>query len=117
MISFEDFKKLDLRVATILSASKIKGSNKLLRLQVDLGEVDHTVGRQIISGIGQYYDPEKLVGTNIVVIANLEPKTFTIQSDSGPVSLESQGMLLAADSGRPVILKPDTPVNPGSKIS
>lgn len=105
MISFEEFKKLDLRVGKILRAEKIEGADKLLRLEVDLGvEV-----RQIVAGIAEYYAPEALLGKEIPILANLEPRVLK--------GVESQGMLLAADdAGAPVLLSPDRDVPPGSMI-
>jgi len=112
MISYEDFRKLDLRVAKILKVERIEESRKLLRLQVEIGEEE----RQIVAGIGSAYELEDLIGRDIVVIVNLEPKTFMGQ--------ESQGMLLAANllgeseqaGGVPVLLQPEREVPPGSKI-
>ena len=104
-ISFEEFQKISLRVVKILKAEKIEGSDKLLRLEIDLGEEK----RQLVAGIAQFYQPDSLVGREIVVIVNLEPRVI--------FGLESQGMLLAADNkGQPVILKPDKEVPPGTKI-
>lgn len=94
-ITIEDFVKLDLRVAQVLVAERVPKADKLLRLEVDLGEGKP---RQILAGIAQYYDPEKLVGRKIVVVANLAPRKLR--------GLESTGMLLAAsvgDEGRPVV--------------
>ena len=105
MISFDQFKDADLRIATIIAAERIDGSDKLLRLQLVLGEEN----RQIIAGIGKRYQPEDLVGTQIVIVANLEPRKL--------MGLESRGMLLAADSpDGPVLLRPDGEVLPGTKI-
>jgi methionine--tRNA ligase beta chain len=105
MISFEDFQKIDLRVAKIIKAEKIEGSEKLLKLEVNLGKEV----RQIIAGIAKFYKPEDLVGKEIVVVANLEPKKL--------MGIESQGMLLAAEKdGEPVILVPEKEVPPGTKI-
>ena len=104
-ISFEEFKKLDIRVGKILSAERVVGSTKLVRLEVDIG----TGKRQIIAGIAEYYEPKELVGQNFVVVANLEPKKF--------MGLESQGMILCAElSGEPVCLTPLKDVPPGSKV-
>lgn len=105
MISFEKFKELDLRIGKIVKAEKIEGTDKLLRLEVDLGlEV-----RQIVAGIAQQYAPDALVGREIVVLANLEPRVLK--------GVESQGMLLAADdNGAPVLLSPDGKVPPGSVV-
>ena len=105
MINFEEFKKVDLRVAKIISAEAVEGSEKLLKLQVDLGEEK----RQIIAGIAKQYKPEELIGCEIVVVANLEPRVL--------FGLESQGMLLAAsDESGPVILIPEKEVLSGTKI-
>jgi len=104
-INFEEFQKIDLRVGKIIEAEKIEGTDKLLKLKVDLGEEK----RQLVAGIAKFYQPEDLIGKEIVVVANLEPKTLR--------GVESQGMLLAADvEGKPVLLKPDQEVPPGTKI-
>ena len=106
MISFDEFKKTDLRVARVLKAEKVKGSEKLLKLKVDLGREE----RQIVAGIAEFYKPEDLVNREVIIVANLEPKTV--------FGLESQGMLLAAEEGneKPVILIPEKEVKPGSKV-
>lgn len=107
-ITFGDFQKLDLRIAIVIDAQPIAGSEKLLKLRIDIGEGE----RQLVAGIGQYYSSEDLVGRRIVVVANLEPKTLMGQ--------ESQGMLLAADATGmdlgPVLLMPDKDIPAGSKI-
>ncbi len=105
MINYEDFAKIDLRIASIDEASRIEGSDKLLKLKVNLGEEN----RQIIAGVGKAYNPEDLVGRQIIIIANLEPRSL--------MGEESQGMLLAADSENgPVIIIPSTEVLPNAKI-
>jgi len=92
-ISFNEFKKMDLRVAEILSAEKVEGTRKLIKLEVDIGDEK----RQMVAGISETYEPEDLVGKKLVVIANLEPATIH--------GIESQAMLLAAikDDGTAVI--------------
>ncbi|MGP8083513.1 MAG: methionine--tRNA ligase subunit beta, partial [Terracidiphilus sp.] len=92
-ISIDDFIKVDLRVAQILVAERVPKADKLLRLEVDLGYEK----RQILAGIAQYYEPEKLVGRKIVIVANLAPRMMR--------GLESNGMLLAASlpDGAPVL--------------
>ncbi len=106
MIGLEDFKKLDLRAARILAAEKIENSDKLLKLQIDIGGER----RQIVSGIALSYAPEDLIGREIIVIVNLEPRILR--------GVESQGMLLAIDTGRgTVLLTPDKEIEPGSKVS
>jgi methionyl-tRNA synthetase len=106
-ITIDDFLKVELRVAQVKVAEKVKGADKLLRLEVDLGnEV-----RQIVAGIAKAYDPEKLVGRKIVIVANLQPRKLR--------GLESNGMLLAAsvgEEGSPVLagFLEDVPV--GAKL-
>ena len=92
-ITIDDFVKIDLRVAQILVAERVPKADKLLRLEVDLGYEK----RQILAGIAQYYEPEKLVGRKIVIVANLAPRKMR--------GLESNGMLLAASlpDGAPVL--------------
>lgn len=104
MINFDDFKKMDLRVAKITEAERIEGSNKLLKIKVNLGKEQ----RQIISGIADFYTPENLIGKEIIIIANLEPRII--------FGNESQGMLLATDGEKPVLLTPNEEVNPGVRI-
>ena len=105
-ISYEQFSQCDLRVVTILSCERIEGSDKLLKLQVSLGEEE----RHVIAGIGKWYAPEELNGKQVCIIANLEPRTL--------MGHESQGMLLATDDaeGKPVLLLPEHSVQPGAKI-
>ncbi|KKT81183.1 MAG: methionine--tRNA ligase subunit beta [Candidatus Yanofskybacteria bacterium RIFCSPHIGHO2_02_FULL_44_12b] len=107
MITIDDFKKIDLRVAKILEAEKVEGSDKLVKLQIDLGE--ELGKRQIVAGIGSIYTPELLVGKQIVVVANLEPRNLK--------GLESNGMLLAAsDKDGPVLIIPESEVKEGAGI-
>jgi len=104
-INFEEFQKIDLRIAKVISAEKVKDSEKLLKLEIDIGKEK----RQIIAGISKFYEPKELIGREIVVVVNLEPRTL--------MGLESQGMVLAAsDEGRSILLKPDKEVPPGTKI-
>ncbi|MEK7616088.1 MAG: methionine--tRNA ligase subunit beta [Patescibacteria group bacterium] len=102
MISYDDFSKIELKVAKVLSAEKVEGSEKLLKLQIDLGSEQ----RQIISGIAKAYEAEQLIGKQVVVITNLEPRMI--------MGLESNGMLLAADG--PTILTPEHEVENGAVI-
>jgi methionyl-tRNA synthetase len=95
LIEITDFARIDLRVGEVRSAERIPKADKLLLLTVDIGEEKP---RQILAGIAQYYEPEKLVGLKIVVVANLKPRKMR--------GYESQGMLLAAsvgEEGKPVI--------------
>lgn len=104
-ITIEDFSKIDLRVGQVLSAEKIKKSNKLLKLKVDLGAET----RQVIAGIAKDYDPETIVGKQVIVVANLKQATLM-----GEVS---QGMILAAGQKKKLILSAfDKEVQPGSSV-
>lgn len=104
-INFEEFKKVELRVAKVIAAEKIEGSEKLLKLRVDLGEDE----RQIIAGIGNAYNPESLIGREVIIVANLEPRKL--------MGFESQGMVLAAsDETGLALLSPDRIIQPGSLV-
>ena len=106
MISIDEFRKLELKVATIKGAEAHPNADKLIVLQVDLGSEQ----RQICAGIRNHYTPEELIGKQIIVVANLQTAKLR--------GLESQGMLLAAsDEDRVIILTPDKPVQPGSQVS
>jgi methionyl-tRNA synthetase len=106
MISIDEFRNIELRVATIKAADPHPNADKLMVLQIDLGAEQ----RQICAGIRNHYTPEELVGRQIVVVANLESAKLR--------GLESQGMLLAAsDDGRVIILTPEKAVQPGAKVS
>ena len=106
MISIEDFRKVELRVATIKSAEPHPNADRLMVLQVDLGDQQ----RQICAGIRGQYAPEELLGKQIVVVANLETAKLR--------GLDSEGMLLAAsDDRRVIILTPEKSVAAGAKVS
>lgn len=106
-ITIDDFIKVKLKVGRIMSAERIEGSDKLLRLEVDLGE---ELKRQILAGVGKTYQPEDLVGKEAVFAANLAPRKM--------MGYESQGMLLACGetAEEVVILTPQKDVAPGSSI-
>ncbi|MCP2519625.1 methionine--tRNA ligase [Candidatus Aminicenantes bacterium AC-708-M15] len=104
-ITFDEFKKMDLRVAEILKAERVEGTEKLLKLEIDIG----TEKRQIVAGVADVYPPEKLIGKKIIVVANLKPAVIR--------GVESQGMLLAADlEGKPIIPFFEEDVPPGTKV-
>jgi methionyl-tRNA synthetase len=105
-IPIDDFVKIDLRVARILAAEKVKGSKKLIRMQVDVGAEQRT----IVAGIAEAYDPEALVGRSVVIVANLKPAKL--------MGIESNGMVLAAspEGGLPALLGFDNPPPPGSRV-
>lgn len=112
MINYDDFSKIELKTAKVLEASRIEGSEKLLKLILDAGDKDEVgilISRQVIAGIGKSYEPENLIGKQIVIAANLEPKQL--------MGLESNGMILAAsDENGIAMLVPDKDVKPGSGI-
>jgi methionyl-tRNA synthetase len=102
-ITYEEFRKLDIRIGTVLTAENIKGSDKLLKLEVDIGEK-----RQIVAGIAKSHNPSDLIGRQIVVMANMKPaKLFGV---------ESRGMVLAADVEGAVLLMPEKKVKEGTKV-
>lgn len=105
-VTYDDFKKLDMRVAKIIIVEKVAGSEKLLRLELNLGNGEI---RQIVAGIGKAHTPEELMGRDIVIVSNLKPRSL--------MGLESHGMLLAADSQEgPVLLMPEREIPPGTGI-
>ncbi len=102
-ITYEEFQRLDIRIGTVLSAENIKGSDKLLKLEVDIGEK-----RQIVAGIAKTHNPAELVGRQVVVMANMKPaKLFGV---------ESKGMVLAADVEGAVLLLPEKKVKQGTIV-
>lgn len=105
MIIFNDFKKLDIRIGRVLSAEKVKGTDKLMKLEIDLG----TEKRQLVAGIADMYEPNSLIGKEIPVLVNLEARSIR--------GVESQGMILAIDvDGKPILLHPEREVPPGSIV-
>lgn len=106
MITIDEFKKLELKVATVKKVEPHPNADKLLVLHIDLGSEE----RQIVAGIRAHYNAEELVGRQVVVVANLETAKLR--------GVDSQGMLLAAsDADRIVILMPETKVTAGAKVS
>ena len=104
-ISFKEFQRMDLRVGEVVRAERVQDADKLLQVQVDLGEVMRTV----VAGIAQQYAPEDLIGKKVVVIANLEPAKIR--------GIESRGMLLAAGAELPLaLLTLDRDAPPGTII-
>jgi tRNA-binding protein len=108
-ITYDDFAKLDLRVATVIECRPHANADKLLVLQIELANGER---RQICAGLRQHYPPEQLVGKQIVVVANLAPRQMR-----GEIS---NGMLLAATdpaTNRVIVVTPGDAVAPGSKVS
>lgn len=105
MITYEDFSKLDLRVAKIIEAERVLNSEKLIRLKIKVDKEE----RQIIAGIGKFYEPSDLINKLIVVVFNLEPKKI--------MGLESEGMLLAASNENKLsLIVPEKEIEDGSKV-
>jgi methionyl-tRNA synthetase len=103
--TYEDFQKVRLRTARVVSAERVDGADKLLKLQIDTG--DGT--RQIVAGIARHYEPGALVGRTIILVANLKPATIR--------GIESRGMLLAASHGNTLrLLTLDGDLPPGSPV-
>lgn len=109
MITIDDFKKIELKVGRVLSAESVEGSEKLLKLQVDCGESDLPAGRQVLAGIAKHYQPNDLIGSQIIIVANLEPRMM--------MGMESQGMVLAAGDNETIaLLTPDKELPAGSNV-
>ncbi len=135
-VSYDEFKKMDMRVGTIKSVEPVEGADKLLKCMIDFGETEVVVPavvvegettaeetvpvvtpettpklRQIVSGIREFFpEYEQLVGKQVLYIINLEPRTIR--------GVESQGMLMAVDGkdGKPVFLTPEVEVEPGARV-
>lgn len=103
-ISFSEFQKLDLRVGNIISVESVEGADRLLKLQVDIGDEQ----RQVVAGIAEHYTPDTLIGQQIVIVVNLEPATIR--------NVESQGMILAASGDSVVLITPETEVPLGTEV-
>lgn len=104
-ITIDDFAKVDLRVATVVAAERVPKTDKLIKLQVKIGDEERT----IVSGIAQHYEPENLIGKNVIVIANLKPAKLR--------GIESRGMVLAASDGEGNLVLADAPgIASGSKV-
>jgi methionyl-tRNA synthetase len=106
-IQYDDFAKLDLKVGTIINASKVEKADKLLKLEVDLGYEKRT----IVSGIAMHFKPEEIEGKQVVVVANLAPRKMR--------GIESNGMILMAEDkeGKLHFVRPEETINPGAGVS
>jgi len=107
-VTYDEFAKLDIRIAKIIRAERIPGTKKLLKLFLDVGDLGT---RQVVAGIAEEYSPNDLIGKQVVYLSNLQPKKIR-----GEIS---QGMILAAgceEGGKPVLLQPQKNVNVGSKV-
>jgi methionyl-tRNA synthetase len=105
LITIDDFAKVKLRTARVLAAERVEGANKLLRLDVEMGDEDRTV----VAGIAESYAPEELVGKTVIVVSNLQPARLR--------GVVSQGMLLAATGpDGPILITPEKPIPSGSEV-
>ncbi|WP_340690324.1 methionine--tRNA ligase subunit beta [Hydrogenobacter thermophilus] len=106
VIGIEDFLKLDIRLAKIVDAQRVEGSEKLLKLKVSLGGEE----RVVVAGIAKHYTPEELIGKKILLLANLKPRKI--------LGIESQGMVLALSDGeRLSLIVPDREMEEGTRVS
>lgn len=104
-VTFDEFKRMDFRVGEVLKAERVEGTDKLLKLEVDIG----TEKRTMVAGVADVYSPEELVGKKFVFIVNLKPAVIR--------GIESQGMLLAAEvEGKATIPFFDKDVQTGAKV-
>ncbi len=92
VITYDEFQKVELKTAKVLEAEKVEGTDRLLKLQIEVGDEK----RQIVGGIAEFYEPKELIGKMIVIVSNLEPVTIR--------GIESNGMLLAAKKGKELSL-------------
>ncbi len=114
MISIDEFKKVEIRAGKVLTAEKVEGSEKLLKLSVDFGSASaggYGGTKQVISGISKFITPEELVGITCAFVTNLEPRAI--------MGLESQAMIMAAstEEGKFSLLKISPDIPPGTKIN
>lgn len=105
IIQYDDFAKLDFRIAKVVSAEEIEGADKLLKLTLDVGELGE---REVASGIKEWYQPDDLVGKTVVYLANLEPRKLR--------GIESQGMIIAAGADEAILLVPEKECDPGTVV-
>lgn len=109
-ISFDEFAKLDLRIATITAVEPIEGADKLWKIMLDVGDVEQGgLGERVIAaGVKPWYTAEQLIGKQIIYLANLEPRTLR--------GIESQGMLIAAGGTEAILLHPDKATPNGAQL-
>ena len=105
-ISIDDFMKIDLRVAKVITAERVPNSKKLMKLEIDLGSEQRT----LVAGISEAYEAEALIGRHVAIVANLKPAKL--------MGIESNGMVLAAspDDGKPLLVSFETPPAPGTRV-
>jgi len=105
-ISYDDFKKLEMKVGKIVSADKVEKTDKLYKIIVDIGEKQI----QTVSSLAEYYTAEELVGKRIIILVNLKPTKFC--------GIDSYGMLLCAEKdGKCILLSPEKDIEPGAEVT
>jgi methionine--tRNA ligase beta chain len=105
-INFEDFTKIDLRVAKVIEATRVEGSSKIIKLVIDLGSEK----RQVLAGVGEYYSPEELIDKKVVVVVNLLPRKI--------MGFDSEAMVLAVKDSKDLsLLNIDKEIELGSRVS
>ncbi|MGQ9513797.1 MAG: methionine--tRNA ligase subunit beta [Thermoproteota archaeon] len=106
IISFQEFQRLDMRVGLVINASRVEGTENLIKMDVDLGGER----RQAVAGLAKWYRPEQLIGKKYIFVANLKPAKLR--------GVESNCMILAADDakGKVVLLTPEADIDIGSKV-
>jgi len=112
MINIDEFSKIELRIAKVLEAERVEGSEKLIKMNLDVGDKDEAgeaQTRQVLAGIGKTYEPTTLIGKQIVIVANLEPRML--------MGLESHGMIVAGSDGEGIaIVSPDRELPSGTLL-
>jgi methionyl-tRNA synthetase len=105
VVTIDEFARVQLKTGKIIEAERVPKSNKLLRLQVDTGEM-----RQVVAGIAKWYAPEDIIGKTVVIVCNLAPAKL--------MGVESQGMILAASdaAGNLAVISPERPIAPGNRV-
>ena len=105
-INFEDFTKIDLRVAKVIEATRVEGSSKIIKLVIDLGSEK----RQVLAGVGEHYSPEELIDKKVVVVVNLLPRKI--------MGFDSEAMVLAVKDSKDLsLLSMDKEIELGSRVS
>src|SRR3990167_1900503 len=104
MLKFEDFKKLEIKIGTIIEAERVTGTDRLLKVIVDMGDEK----RQVVAGFGHKYSPEDLIGKQVPIVLNIEKAVIR--------GVESNGIFMAIDDAEATLLVPQNPVQNGSKI-
>ncbi len=103
-VKFEQFAELELKIGTVISAERVEGSKKLLKVMINLGDEE----RQVVAGFGKFLAPEDLIGKQVPIAVNIEPAKI--------MGVESNGVFIAVDQGGAVLLTPEEEVPNGSKV-